>query len=178
MPSAFTHAFVAGALVAAAPRGIATWKLGLVGAGLAVLPDLDVAAFRLGIDYGHPLGHRGVSHSLSFAAFAGMLALVLCFRELRPGTRRWWTTGLVLCACAASHGVLDAFTDAGRGVGFFIPFDDARYFFPWRPLATSPLSIGAFFDGPAQRILRNEITWVWLPCLALVVGVRGLRRLR
>ena len=75
-----------------------------------------------------------------------------------------------------SHGALDAFTDAGLGVGFLIPFDDMRYFAPWRPLATSPLSVSAFFDGPALRILANEFVWVGMP-LICVLGVGMLARL-
>jgi inner membrane protein len=63
--------------------------------------------------------------------------------------------------------VIDAFTDAGLGVGFLIPFDNTRYFAPWRPLATSPLSIAGFFSGPAHRILANEAVWIGLPMVGL-----------
>ena len=44
----------------------------------------------------------------------------------------------------ASHGVLDALTDGGPGVAFLAPFDDTRYFFPWRPIRVSPLWRGFF----------------------------------
>ena len=176
MPTAFTHAFAAAALTSLAPRGAATLKLLLVAGALAVLPDVDVAAFRLKIDYDHPLGHRGFTHSLLFALLAGFLALAIFFRERTPGTRAWWLTGSLLSFCAASHGLLDAFTDAGLGVGFFIPFDDGRYFFPWRPLATSPLGVSAFLGGPAVSILWNEVRWVWLPVAAVAALVHGVRR--
>ena len=83
----------------------------------------------------------------------------------------------ILTLAAASHGFLDAFTDAGLGVGLFIPLSDARIFFPWRPLFTSPIGVDAFFSGPALAILWNEMLWVWLPVLGLALAV-GLRRLR
>jgi hypothetical protein len=34
----------------------------------------------------------------------------------------------------ASHGALDAMTDGGLGIAFFAPFDNTRYFFPFRPI--------------------------------------------
>lgn len=36
-----------------------------------------------------------------------------------------------LFLCLMSHRILDAFTNGGLEIGFFIPFDNARYFFPW-----------------------------------------------
>ena len=42
----------------------------------AILPDFDIIAFKLGIDYQHPLGHRGFTHSILFAM---LWALVLIF---------------------------------------------------------------------------------------------------
>jgi inner membrane protein len=54
------------------------------------------------------------------------------------------------------------------GVGFFIPFDTTRYFLPWRPVRVSPLAPGAFFGPRGLAILRNELVWVWAPCLAFM----------
>jgi inner membrane protein len=137
-----------------------------VAAALAVLPDLDVFAFALDIPYAHALGHRGFSHSLSFAALAGLGAAVIFFRQPARFSRSWWRTTAILALAAGSHGLLDAFTDAGLGIGFFIPFDDSRYFFPWRPLATSPIGVTAFFSWRPLAILASEFVWVWLPVLA------------
>ena len=39
--------------------------------GSAMLPDADVIAFHFGIPYVHPLGHRGLTHSIVFAALPG-----------------------------------------------------------------------------------------------------------
>src|SRR3954462_8971017 len=43
---------------------------------LSLAPDLDVIAFRLGIPYSAPFGHRGAAHSLFVAlALASVAAL-------------------------------------------------------------------------------------------------------
>src|SRR5215475_4502264 len=146
MPSAFTHAFSGAAVSALAPRRFRGARLAFLLAAIAALPDLDVLAFRLGIPYGHPFGHRGFSHSLTCALFVALL-LSAC---LCRGSSLWSRSGvgllLVIFAAGASHGFLDAFTDAGLGVGFFVPFSSQRFFFPWRPVLTSPLSIQEFFS--------------------------------
>ena len=159
-----------------APRALSRGALALVLGALAVLPDVDVVAFRLGIPYEHPLGHRGFTHSLLFAVAAGAVgAWVVLGRRVR--SRDGLGAVAILTLAAASHSFLDAFTDAGLGVGLFIPLSDARIFFPWRPLSTSPIGVDAFFSGPALAILWNEMLWVWLPVLCLALAVR-LRRLR
>ena len=45
-------------------------------------------------------------------------------------------------------------------------------------LATSPLSIRAFFDGPVLSILMNELVWVWIPVVAGAALVASVRRRR
>jgi inner membrane protein len=177
MPSAITHAFVGGAISTLAPRRFRVLKLGIVLAVAAALPDLDVLAFRFGIPYSHPLGHRGFSHSLSFA----LLLAVTLWAFLTRGTSRLSRSSgalfLVVFLACASHGFLDAFTDAGLGVGFFIPFSNARYFFPWRPVVTSPLSIERFFSAEGAAVLRSEALWVWAPIGALAALAALVRRL-
>jgi inner membrane protein len=114
------------------------WTLLLVAASSA--PDLDVLAFPLGIPYGAALGHRGATHSLVFAGLSGC-ALGLGARMLGlPALRVILGVSLVM----ASHGVLDTFTDGGRGVALFWPFENHRYFAPWRPIPVSPIGIGIF----------------------------------
>ena len=175
MATAFTHAFVATALGAARPRGVSPLKVAVVLSAVAVLPDVDVLAFGLGIPYEHPLGHRGLTHSLPFAAVVGMLTPWLWFREVPRLTRGWWLLALLSFLACASPGVLDALTDAGRGVGFFLPFADGRYFAPWRPLETSPVSPIAFFRLRSLGILANELLWVWLPVGLVWMAVRQAR---
>ncbi len=177
MASAFTHGFVAAALAPLAPRGVSRTRLTLVLVALSVLPDLDVIGLRLGIDYGHPLGPRGLTHSLAFALGIGLLAAGVYFPGERRFPARWLWLAALAVIVTASHGLLDALTNGGLGVGFFVPFDAERYFFDWRPLLVSPLSAGAFFSETGVRILVSEIRWVWLPTLALLGALLGLRRL-
>ncbi len=175
MPTVITHAIVGGSLTLFKHPDVSTPRLLCVLAVLPVLPDLDVIAFSFGIPYSHPLGHRGFTHSLPFALIMALLTQRLLFAQLARFTKAWWSLVALTFAATASHGVLDAFTDAGLGVGFFIPFDDSRYFAPWRPIATSPLSISAFFNGPALRILSNELFWIGLPLLGMISCAGALK---
>ena len=177
MPSAFTHAFVGAAMGQAAPSSVRRWRVALELGLLAALPDLDVLGWRLGIPYADPLGHRGASHSLVFAVLVGVLYPTLLHRAVRPFTTTWWTlVGLAGAACA-SHALLDTCTDAGLGVALFWPFSDARIFFPWRPILTSPLRLRAFFSARGLRILFNEVQWVWVPVLLALSAGAIVRRM-
>jgi inner membrane protein len=138
-------------------------------------PDLDVLAFRFGIPYEDPLGHRGLFHSLPFAAvFAALLTLAIFTRE-RPGASRL-ATWIYLFLATASHGVLDTFTDGGLGVALWCPFECSRHFAPFRPIAVSPLGIDAFFSARGLDVLASELLWVWLPCGVLAWLCAQLRR--
>jgi len=142
-------------------------RLGLVaGAVLSVLPDLDVVGFGCGIRYADPLGHRGLSHSLAFAAACAGLA-VFVLRATRAHRGSLW---LYLFIAMASHGMLDALTNGGLGVAFFAPFSNARYFFPLRPIVVSPISVGRFFSGRGLDVLESEAVWIWLPVALLVTA--------
>ena len=154
MPTILSHPAVAVAL--RVPR-----RLAVAAVVLTILPDVDVLAFRFGIPYGSTFGHRGFTHSIAFAAAASALATLLVH-----GDRRAFA---MLFACAASHGLLDAMTDGGRGVAFFSPFSNHRYFLPWRPIRVSP--IGAL-DAAA---LWSEVKWVWLPAVGVAIVQRLLR---
>jgi inner membrane protein len=162
MPTIFTHPVVA-MLKSWYPR--LPLRAGIAGAIATIVPDFDVAAFALGIPYEHPLGHRGFTHSILFALLVA--ALLTPMLRLREGHRAAFA---FLFLCVMSHGLLDALTDGGRGVGFFIPFDNARYFFPWTPIRVSPIGAG-FFSARGMITLRSEALWVWLPSLA--VGLAG-----
>lgn len=175
MPSAFTHAFAGAALSTLAPRRFRGAALGVTLAAVAALPDLDAVALHY--PYAHPLGHRGFSHSLVFAALVALALTVILCRGKGLASRPAAGLFVVVFLAAASHGVLDAFTDAGLGVGFLLPFDDRRYFAPWRPLRTSPLNPRAFFGPKGLRILHNEVLWVWLP-VSIVVAAGWLARRR
>jgi inner membrane protein len=113
---------------------------------VSLVPDADVLAFVFGIPYGAPFGHRGASHSIAFAVACAALAGVGGF------PRRAIYTFVV----TASHGVLDAMTDGGRGVALFWPLSMERIFFPWRPIPVAPIGRG-LFSGEGFEVIRFEL---------------------
>jgi inner membrane protein len=91
---------------------------------------------------------------------------------------RGFTHSLVFSSCA-SHGLLDMLTTAGRGVAYFWPFSSHRYFLPLRVVEASALSITRFIHESGGHVLRSELFWVWVPCLAAALMVRwGWNRVR
>lgn len=154
------------------------WRFWLAAAALPVVPDLDVAAFALGIPYAHPLGHRGFVHSLLFATVLGLgTALLVSFaRRRQPG--RVFALAALFSTIAASHPLLDAMTSGGLGIALLSPFDTTRYFFPVTPIEVSPIGIRRFFSEWGLRVALSELLWVWLPSLGLAGLVYGLKRWR
>jgi inner membrane protein len=175
MPSAFTHAAVGLALAPAFWRPGAPRRLWLCGALAAAAPDLDVLGLAAGVDYGAPLGHRGFSHSLVFAALLAA-ALVPVAARAGPGFSRG-RAWLYLFLATASHGLLDMATDGGLGVALFAPFSAARLFFPFRPIAVSPLGVHAFFSARGAAVLKSEALWIWAPA-AVFALVSSMARSR
>ena len=170
MPTMFSHA-VAGLAIATAIRAPdSVGRLALLGALCAAAPDLDVVAVWFGVPWGH--GHRGITHSLPFAA---LLAAVLTATLLRGSGRRR-SVWLALFLATASHGVLDAMTNGGPGVALFAPFDESRHFLPWRPIPVSPISASRFFSERGLAIMQAEVLLIWLPAAILMLVTLGLRR--
>ena len=66
-------------------------------------------------------------------------------------------------------------TSGGGGIAFFAPFVNERYFFPWRPILVSPMSIRRFFSARGAAILASEFVWVWIPA-GLFAGATLLAR--
>jgi inner membrane protein len=176
MPSAFTHLFVSGVLGKTYTAGKMPLRFWVLSTVCAVLPDLDIIGFYFGIRYGDMLGHRGFLHSLSFALLVSVLVVVLAFPALRRFSKKWWGMLAYFFIVTASHGLLDSMTDKGMGVGFFIPFDNKRYFMPWRPIYASPMSISRFFTRAGLVVLIAEIIWIWLPLLLVYFGVSLYRK--
>jgi len=137
----------------------------------AVLPDLDVLAFKFGIDYLHPMGHRGFTHSILFAF---VLSILLSFLF---GKARKLTFMVVIFLATLSHGVLDAMTTGGKGVGFFIPFDNSRFFFPLRPIKVSPIGINEFFSEWGTNVILSELRYIGIPCFLILAILFYKKRL-
>jgi inner membrane protein len=172
VPTPFTHPAVPLAIAAGLGRARVPLRLAAAGAIASVLPDADVVAFRLGIPYSHPFGHRGASHSL---AFAFVVALVAAALHGRLGASRRATFALVLAA-AASHPLLDALTDGGLGVALLWPLSDERFFWPFRPIGVSPISPSRLLSARAARVFGSEARWVWAPCAAAALAAWTARR--
>lgn len=129
----------------------------------AILPDADVISFYFGIPYEAPFGHRGFSHSILFAV---IWALILAFSFGKTKKQLYF---LVIFFSTVSHGILDAMTTGGKGIGFFIPFSNERYFFPWQVIKVSPIGIKKFFSEWGLRVILSEIKYVLIPCLLVLL---------
>ena len=171
MPSVITHPAVALGLAPYFRKSGVGPRVWALGALCTAIPDLDSIGLRFGIPYDHPLGHRGLTHSIAFALIlAGVLAAVWQHSASLPAFP--WALFVYLFLCCVSHGVLDAFTNGGLGVAFFAPFSNERFFFPWRPITVAPLGIARFFNGRAVPVLTSEFQWVVVP--SALIGLVGL----
>ncbi|MDR1075372.1 MAG: metal-dependent hydrolase [Xanthomonadaceae bacterium] len=170
MTTIVTHALVPLAVGLGLGPKLVPPRLLLVGCLAAMLPDADVVAFRFGIVYSDILGHRGLSHSLLFAAIVGLFATCTC-RFLKSRTL---PTFLFVTGAVASHIALDMVTNGGLGVALLWPWSEERFFAPWRPVEVSPF-LRRFFSERGLTVLLSELRWVWLPMLAASLTLRGIR---
>lgn len=112
----------------------ASTKTLLAFAALSALPDLDVFVVAMGVPDAGAGGHRGASHSLFLAGVIGILTALYARRHAWPAVR----TAVAATLAVASHGLLDAIGEGGRGIPLFWPFSAARYMSPWRVLPDAP----------------------------------------
>jgi inner membrane protein len=176
MPTIVTHGFVAALLGASAAASRMPTRFWFLSVLCSIVPDADVLGFRLGISYEDMLGHRGLSHSLVFALVLSSIVTFLAF----PRVPQRWTRLLIFSyffTVTASHGILDAMTDGGQGIAFFAPFDNTRYFFPFRPIKVSPIGL-SFLSARGLDVIWSEFLWVCFPGTIITVAVLSLRKLR
>jgi inner membrane protein len=169
MASVFGHSLVAIAFGKFFREQLRTPKFWLLGVMCTIFPDADVLGFKFGVDYDSFWGHRGFTHSLVFAALFGVLVAWLFYSSRRP------ILAVYFALCTASHSLLDAMTSGGRGVAFLSPFDDTRYFLPWRPIKVSPLGAKRFFSEWGLEVLKTEAIYIGIPVVIVVVLVIGFR---
>ena len=172
MPTLLTHPAVPLALGAGLGARVVPPRLLAAGVLGAVLPDADVVAFKLGIAYADAFGHRGASHSMTFALLLGALAAALA-RPLRTTPARAFA---FVALATVSHPLLDAVTTGGLGVALLWPLSSERFFAPWQVIAVSPISLSRFLGERGLAVLRSEALWVWLPATALAAGMWVSRR--
>jgi len=120
---------------------------------LSIAPDIDVLAFRFGIPYSAPFGHRGATHSIAFALVVGAAAAILTYRQLGASLLK---TALCCVLTVATHPLLDAMTDGGLGVALKWPLSNTRYFAPVRFIPVAPIGM-RFFSGYGLMVALTEL---------------------
>src|SRR5262249_25790342 len=126
---------------------------------LSLAPDLDVIAFRFGIPYSAPWGHRGAAHSIVIAlALATVAVLATRLQPRQVGLGQTDKLLWLLCAgVAISHGLLDTLTDGGLGIALLWPFSNARYFAPFRPIPVAPIGQGMWSERGLRVVLTEAL---------------------
>jgi inner membrane protein len=131
---------------------------------LAVLPDVDVIGVAMGARDAGATGHRGASHSLVMAIAVGIMCGLLARRLGWPVLR----TAIAGTLAVASHGILDAFGNGGRGIALLWPLTNARFHSPWRFLPDAPRGLALLSRrGLADIVLEFMI---FLPVTAFALG--------
>ncbi|MGH9832857.1 MAG: metal-dependent hydrolase [Blastocatellia bacterium] len=171
MPTIFTHGAIGFTAAKWAFGGSTDRRLMLASILLPILPDAD-ALLTPWIPYHHPFGHRGFTHSLLFAALVGIITAYLAVRQNWSPGHSFFKLAIFFALIAASHGLFDAMTTGGLGVAFFAPFDDARYFLPWRPIPVSPMSAAGLMAPRGLRAIRWEFALFWLFAIAAALWDR------
>ncbi|MBL7806659.1 MAG: metal-dependent hydrolase [Saprospiraceae bacterium] len=131
----------------------------------AFAPDLDVLAFSYGVPYSSEWGHRGWTHSVTFALILGVLSSWALQRSISWNKLTWW-----LVISTLTHPLLDMMTNGGRGCALWWPFWKERIFLPFRPIQVSPISIDDFFTPWGLSVLASEVIWIGMPGL-LIIGL-------
>lgn len=166
MASAFGHALASFAIGKTFSKDLMKPMVFILGIISSILPDADVLAFRFDIPYEAPLGHRGFTHSILFAIlWAGLLIIVFHRKSLSK-----WLLWFYYFIATISHGILDALTTGGRGVGFFIPIDMERYFLPFSLIKVSPMSAAKFFSEWGLEVIKSEAVWIGIPSIIVILG--------
>jgi inner membrane protein len=119
-------------------------------------------------------GHRGITHSVAFAAAAAAACVFFLFRRDPPRLRA--RIGAVLLLAGLSHPLLDACMASGLGVALLAPFSAARFHSPFRPILVTPANENRLLDEGGIRVTNSEILWIWLPALTVLFAALRFRR--
>ena len=147
---------------------------------LALLPDFDLIPLAFGVPDRGLCGHRGLSHTPLFALAVGVVVFAGLWlgkrrqRQLRDALR----SASIACLLVASHGLLDALAQGGRGLLLLWPLSSARFHFLWRPIPDAPTGL-AFFSGIGMRHLAIEVCYFFpLVAYASYTSARTKTQLR
>lgn len=169
MASVFGHAIVGYTITKVSSIKNYKWLL-LLAIFSSILPDLDVLTFNFGIPYSHPFGHRGFTHSIVFAIIWAVLLMLLLGKQNRV---LWF---IVIFFSTVFHGILDAMTTGGKGIGFFIPFNNERFFFPFRLIQVSPIGIEKFFSEWGIQVILSEVKYILMPCIIVLLILKLINK--
>jgi inner membrane protein len=175
MPSIFSHAVVAVAFGTVPPVPPSSARFWIVSIACSILPDIDVVGHAFGVPYASMWGHRGITHSFAFAAVLAVGVVSLAFPQGVGLSSQWWGLVAYFFAVTASHPILDAMTNGGLGVAFFAPFENSRYFLPWRPVEVSPIGVQAFLTRRGLAVLQSEFIWIWIPSLIWIASAWSIQ---
>lgn len=175
MPSAFSHAFAAYVLGKTTKREN-LFKLILLGAICAAIPDLDAIGFHYGVSYDSLWGHRGITHSIFFSLLLAFLVVFVFYKREKPFSKKYTALVLYFFLATLSHPLLDMLTNGGLGVALFAPFTNERYFFPFHPIRVAPISVSGFFTSRGWEVFKSEFIWVWIPGLTLLLIVQKIKK--
>ena len=176
MASVFGHAVLAGAVGTALKEELRKPKVFILGIICSIFPDADILSFRFGIPYESFWGHRGMTHSILFGLLFGILIMLLFHWKSTTKNKSW--LALYYSFCTISHGVLDGMTTGGRGIAYFSPVDNERYFLPFRKIQVSPIGASRFFSEWGMEVIKSEAFWVGIPSLIFVIAALVFRKLR
>ncbi|MBT8196445.1 MAG: metal-dependent hydrolase [Bacteroidia bacterium] len=178
MASVFGHAIAAAAIGNTSGTLSKSVKFWILAIFCCCIPDADVATFKFGIPYEHPFGHRGFTHSLFFAFVLALIIKTTFYYSVSLWSKKGITILIMFFVLTASHGVLDAMTNGGRGIAFFGPFDNTRHFLPWREIVVSPMSAAKFFGEWGIRVIKSELMWIGIPSAAFMLLTSLFRKAR
>jgi inner membrane protein len=147
-------------------RGALWRQLALYGA-LGVAPDLDIIPALLHHPWLVPLGHRGATHSITFA-----LALGLFVSLVAPGTSRA-RTALAAFLTVASHGLVDPLNTSSIGTAYLWPFSSERFSWGVKFIPETPVGWGAFHGVGLQHLLAELVIFSPFLLYALWPRARG-----
>jgi inner membrane protein len=146
-----------------APRKLCSWSTFVGFAALALLPDADMLFVACGTSDLGAFGHRGASHSFA-AALAIGLAVALASRRLGWPLAR---TAIAATLAVASHGVLDAFAQGGRGLPLLWPLTTARFHAPWRIIPDAPRGLQMFSQVGLAEVAIEFVLFLPITVCAL-----------
>jgi inner membrane protein len=152
------------------PRRPVSWPALLAFMVLALLPDADLALVAMGACDDGACGHRGASHSLLVALAIGLFAGMVARRLGWPVVR----TIVAATVAVASHAVLDALGEGGRGLPLLWPFSDARFISPIRIFPDAPRGL-ALLSIPGAINVAIEFA-VFLPMMLYATWPRLMAR--